>query len=420
MASLQPTDEDYNLPSEERVSLLQHLQDAFGDAPPHFWAACYLCDIKELKVLVQITEISPKATRVIAGQTRIMVACWNQSDRESSRTTTPQISPITKTISQPGSSEPTPSPNRGSLQDTDSPPAKRRKITSITRSKSARDNAAQRDSNRCVLTGSQAIEIAHIYPFCFLKEEKDGFSKRHSFWDMLKNFWPEEKVAAWEAELFPNGTHRNGLENARKPYYTFEGRTRLLEQRSLDSNNGIRLADLRGPQDFRLLKSGDIFEIKTDDAEVRPLPSFKLLEMQWFLQRVIGMAGAADVEEDIGEEEWDDEISNLGLDEIGETFFISDDIGTSDPAMPDLSNDYLAPSIEGPKHYAEEIEGEGIKNIIVLNVRRIFENDFQGSDSTLGPAVEIDQEYREWFNKYACLVPNKVFVRVLGDDNLAT
>jgi hypothetical protein len=75
MASLQQTDEDYNVPSQERLGLLQRLQNAFGDAPPHFWAGCYLCDIKELEVLVQIAEISPKAIRVIAGQTRIMVAC---------------------------------------------------------------------------------------------------------------------------------------------------------------------------------------------------------------------------------------------------------------------------------------------------------------------------------------------------------
>jgi hypothetical protein len=67
--------EDYNLPSGERLGLLQRLQDAFGDAPPHFWAACYLCNIKELVVLVQIAEINPKAIRVLARQTRIMVAC---------------------------------------------------------------------------------------------------------------------------------------------------------------------------------------------------------------------------------------------------------------------------------------------------------------------------------------------------------
>src|ERR1700722_10338784 len=64
------------------------------------------------------------------------------------------------------------------------------------------------------------------------------------------------------------------------------------------------------------IKSGDIFELKTDNAIARPLPSFKLLEMQWFLTRVVGMAGAAVpyeghwVDEDSG-----DEISNLGLEE---------------------------------------------------------------------------------------------------------
>jgi hypothetical protein len=87
--------------------------------------------------------------------------------------------------------------------------------------------------------------------------------------------------------------------------------------------------------------------------------------MQWFLQRVTGMAGAADVEEDWGEEDWDDEISNLGLDEVGETSLISGDLGASDPAAPDTGNDYLLPSIEGPKHYTEEIEGEGERTRVI-------------------------------------------------------
>ena len=75
MALPQQADEDYNLPSEERLSLLQRLQDAFGDGPPHFWAACHLCDTKMLLVLVQVAQISPEAIRVIAGQTRAMVRC---------------------------------------------------------------------------------------------------------------------------------------------------------------------------------------------------------------------------------------------------------------------------------------------------------------------------------------------------------
>jgi hypothetical protein len=71
------------------------------------------------------------------------------------------------------------------------------------------------------------------------------------------------------------------------------------------------------------------------------------------------MAGAADVEEDIGEEDWDDEISNLGLDEVGEASFISGDLGTSDPAVQDPGNNYPLPTIEEPKHHAQEMEGEG-------------------------------------------------------------
>ena len=261
--------------------------------------------------------------------------------------------------------------------------------------------AAQRDSYCCVLTGVPAIDVAHIYPFCLLKKEEEAYGKRHSFWHMLKIFWPEDKVAAWEAELFQNGTHEKGLETASnlitlskdahdywnkgvfalKPISVSDDKTTLtiqffwqakhqetqptmsllttpLSTKDLDSNNGAPLTDYRGPQDRRL-KSGDIFELKTDDAEARPLPSFTLLEMQWFLQRVTGMAGAADIEEDMGEEDSDDEISNLGLDEVGETSFISGDLGTSDLAVPDLGNDYPLPSIEGPKHHTEETEGEG-------------------------------------------------------------
>ena len=32
------------------------------------------------------------------------------------------------------------------------------------------------------------------------------------FWEHLKNFWSEEKVAAWEVELFPRGLSETGDE----------------------------------------------------------------------------------------------------------------------------------------------------------------------------------------------------------------
>jgi hypothetical protein len=173
----------------------------------------------------------------------------------------------------------------------------------------------------------------------------------------LKIFWPEEKVAAWEAELFPGGIDEIGIERvcniitlsrdahtfwnrgafALKPISVDNDNTTLKVQffwqkkqkdtqatmsllttpfstEDLDQNEGAfdygitRLTDIRGPQPC-YIKSGDFFELQTDDAMARPLPSFKLLEMQWFLTRVVGMAGAAiPYEAGWGDEDSDEEI----------------------------------------------------------------------------------------------------------------
>ena len=53
-----PSDEDYNEPSQERQEVLQRLQNAIGDVPVRFWAACHVCDLGEL---VNLTEIKPSA-----------------------------------------------------------------------------------------------------------------------------------------------------------------------------------------------------------------------------------------------------------------------------------------------------------------------------------------------------------------------
>ena len=138
-----------------------------------------------------------------------------------------------------------------------------------------------------------------------------------------------------------------------------------LSTRNLESNDETRLIDCRQSEDRRI-KSGDLFELTTDDPEARPLPSMALLEMQWFLQRVMGMAGAADELKDSeyhfsdnGLYNWGpyndgDNISNLGLDEGRDESFLSNVTGLSDPVIPD--NTGVLPSIEEPKHYTEEME----------------------------------------------------------------
>jgi hypothetical protein len=45
---------------------------------------------------------------------------------------------------------------------------------------------------------------------------------------------------------------------------------------------------------LNFIRSGQVFTFKTTDPEKMPLPSWELLEMQWYLQRVVAMSGAAE------------------------------------------------------------------------------------------------------------------------------
>jgi hypothetical protein len=237
--------------------------------------------------------------------------------------------------------------------------------------------------------------------------EEDIYRERHIFWNLLRTFWPKEKVAAWEVELFSLGIHETGIERvynfitlskaahgywnrgafALKPISMSDDKTTLKVQffwqqkqntqatmslsttphstEKLDRNIGnIRASNSGNTGLFDLstdirIKSGDYFNLKTDDAEARPLPSFQLLEMQWFLQRVVGMAGAASPYDSDWDEDSDEEISNFGLEEVGDTSFVSTS-GPSLPASPQfLRKDNLHP-IEGSKHHTEEAEGDGV------------------------------------------------------------
>jgi hypothetical protein len=41
------------------------------------------------------------------------------------------------------------------------------------------------------------------------------------------------------------------------------------------------------------IRSGQVFSFKTTEPEGQPLPSWELLEMQWYLHRLVAMSGAA-------------------------------------------------------------------------------------------------------------------------------
>jgi hypothetical protein len=68
-------EEDFNLPSPERITQLKLLQEAIGDVPvpPHFWAACQVCDLEALEQFVMIAGINPAVILSLAMQARTMI-----------------------------------------------------------------------------------------------------------------------------------------------------------------------------------------------------------------------------------------------------------------------------------------------------------------------------------------------------------
>ncbi len=225
-------------------------------------------------------------------------------------------------------------------------PAKRQKtsdpLTVLYQDQQIINLAKARDNSRCVLTGAALIEVGYIYPHSLIKyQEEDKLGPRHNFWNYLKNFWSKEKVATWEAEIFPGGICEIGVDTvhnvialsleartlwdrgafALKPisesddkktlelqFFWQEIQTDLqqtmsllttpISTKGLDRNTGIFGGTIRlfRTVDGRKIQSGDIFKLHTDDPEAKPLPSFKLLELLWFLKRVQGMAGSADID----------------------------------------------------------------------------------------------------------------------------
>lgn len=107
------------------------------------------------------------------------------------------------------------------------------------------------------------------------------------------------------------------------------------------------------------IKSGDIFDLITDDPIKKPLPSFTLLELQWALTRVVGMAGAAFPYEPTSGDDPDDDVPGLELDEVGDASFASDV-----PKSPEFLRQVNRRLAEIPKHHTEGLEGDGVGMVV--------------------------------------------------------
>jgi HNH endonuclease len=201
------------------------------------------------------------------------------------------------------------------------------------------------------------------------------------FWNLLTAFWSDDRIQEWHNVLFPNQNDPNkGVETccnlmglspdahtywtkayfALQPIELSDDKKRLdvkfhwMLRRSEYSHKvdvltpPSSLEDLDGGSDIKLfhfptdqrIRSGDMISLTTDDPVTRPLPHYGLLEMQWILQRVVAMSGAAEIYDDFNNDdddtmalrdEWDpyreDEWDSYGEDEWDS--YLEDENGNS-------------------------------------------------------------------------------------------
>ncbi|KAL4956718.1 hypothetical protein BDW69DRAFT_70192 [Aspergillus filifer] len=192
----------------------------------------------------------------------------------------------------------------------------------------------ERDKQKCVLTQRSAIDVAHIYPFTLSHRNQ----RTQTLWDTLRHFWSEERVLAWEqAVLGPSGTeqvtslmclwasaHRmwGTAAFALKPLAVSDDKTEMTavfywlpkslyaryavlddaptvpDKIKCVQDENLVMVDSLERLDGRRIVSGDEMTFKTESPESHPLPSFEILEMQWFLTRAAALSGAAELLDD--------------------------------------------------------------------------------------------------------------------------
>jgi hypothetical protein len=202
--------------------------------------------------------------------------------------------------------------------------------------------------------------VAHIYPFSLRKHDKNDGRPEENMWLLLENFWSKDRVDKWYNAIFPTGTevcsnlmclsasaHRYHGKSyfALKPISISQDNTEMtVEFYWLKKDNNLpRFVNLcekpllngvdQGPLRARLfnhitaevIQSGHQLKLKTSDPDTQPLPNYHLLEMQWFLNRLVAMAGAADDSNDYDDDDDDDNDEPIFWQEEEDYEMLSDD-----------------------------------------------------------------------------------------------
>ncbi|OJD11832.1 hypothetical protein AJ78_07474 [Emergomyces pasteurianus Ep9510] len=320
-------DEAFNIQSQERANLLSELRDAIGQdtVKAAMWACLQVCDISKLGELVRYARDCPSLFALLEYPSLSIPLHWIQRplrDRATSSTTSHP---------PPGSSDAT--------------------LRRSNRLKKPVELAKERDGGRCVLTNATLHEVAHIFPHFMINETPPQTSIAAAvppFWKLLPFFFEPDRLNRWRAEIFKDPSNptqpADGIQNmiclssfahdlwgrgqfALRPVSLSDDCKELTVQfywqpkpphdrfdsvniqmapdssRDLVHANGNQLTIFNNTDSPTAIRSGDIFIFRTTNPQTHPLPSFELLDMQWCLQRIVSMSGAAGVYD----EEYDDD-----------------------------------------------------------------------------------------------------------------
>ncbi|KAK2783721.1 hypothetical protein FQN53_008987 [Emmonsiellopsis sp. PD_33] len=349
-----------------RLGLLKEIHNRLDgfQVPQKAQASLLLCDISALESLVRIMdeELGVDAAKALFLNSKVdeIVAEWCQKSSPSSRTGSPARSvlgsPKSSPLSKVALSNPSPEtqvPEEPEETEILSRASKRKRVDSpgaislssqASRSSYVAKECKNRDSQRCIITKfASATDAAHIVPFSLYRKDR-----RANFFELLRVLW-SERVGQWKHHL-DNGTesienmltftptlhrcHAAGLFGLQPIEASGDGKSLKLKfywlaQRETPGNNVVDITDIptladdvelastkiSSSEDGHIINSGEVIELTTSNPETLPLPSWDLLELQWILQRLTALKGAADIPDVTRNESDEEDLGGLGYDE---------------------------------------------------------------------------------------------------------
>ncbi|KKK17884.1 hypothetical protein ARAM_005780 [Aspergillus rambellii] len=349
-ASVGPADEFLD---KQRRELMEQLADVIGKSrmTSAAWVCLWFANIEMLQSLIPRVIEDEAFRRVFKSMLRSpdisdMLRDWCARPKKKPKDAGSQSDLEDNQISDQDSNDETPS-------------GKRKARTMGKQSPSKIPKLINRPSPQKAAASSVRPSMTSTKTSTARKKSARNLSKteQEEFWEILPIFWTSEKTDSWKAEILgPQGTeHCANLmcfsniahklwEKARfalcprqlsddlttltvkffwlptMDYLKSQSITRAPSPIAPDlissPKDGIPFAKLFKLATEEKIPSGDILTFHTTDPVKLPLPSVKLLQLQWTLHRVLAMSGAADA----SDEDLDPDFHRLaGAAGVGET-----------------------------------------------------------------------------------------------------